>query len=175
MQKEPFIQQDMQKTTEITVTEWSTWLYKKVYQEDNREFPSEPRRKFTKLIWPLKRSLEISPVLQFTTEKTFLSFKNISLLYDTGYVCLYMLHSSSHILGDAASTHYWWIITFYLKKKKITCRQWKLIHYAIPSNYKMTGWYQNIYFGLSILCISKVSRKKTSNIHKTQKMIQKEF
>lgn len=37
----------------------------------------------------------------------------------------------------------------------------------------MTGWYKNIYLGLSILCISKVSSKKTRNIPKTQKMIEK--
>lgn len=72
-----------------------------MYHEDNREFPLE----FTKLIFSLKRSWKVSLVLQFTTEKTFLSLK-ISLLFDIGYMCLYMLHSSSHILGDAASTHY---------------------------------------------------------------------
>lgn len=62
------------------------------------------------------------------------------------------------------------------KKKKPTnkpCVQRKLIHCIIPYNYEMTGWYKNIYLGLSILCISKVSSKKTRNIPKTQKMIEK--
>lgn len=48
-------------------------------------------------------------------------------------------------------------------KKKQTCGQWKLIHYIIPIhyiNYEMTVWYKNIYLGLGILCISKVSSKK---------------
>lgn len=92
-----------------------------MYQEDNREFPSEPRRKFTKLMCSIKNSWKISPILQFTTEKIFLSVK-ISLCYMTLVVCVCICicmweHSSSHILWDAASTHYWWITTF--KKIKI--------------------------------------------------------
>lgn len=140
-----------------------------MYQEDNREFPSESRRKFTKLMCSLKNSWKISPILQFTTEKIFLSVK-ISLCYMTlGCMRLYMLHSSSHILWDAASTHYWWITTFKKIKIKNACGQWKLINKAIPSKYEMTGWYKNIYLGPIILCISKVSSKKAWNIHNTKK------
>lgn len=79
--------------------------------------------------------------------------------HDIGFICLYMyivvltyLETVLLLTTDG--------LYLFLKKIKNTCGQRKLIHYAIPSSYEMTGWYKNIYLGLSILCISEVSSKK---------------